>query len=201
MDTSDTQGSAPVNAGGSDAGSQEQAPQKSRRELELELELERTKGDATKWKRIATRAKNQLDKGDDDGDEKPEAPQTKPDDSALLKRLEKVVLTNSGLTHPDDAELARTTAKKWGMELEDVIADEDFKAKLERQQTARANATATSNIQGGAGSSQAKNDAAYWIAKGTPPTAADVSDRKTRAKIARAMMANAKTGGKKFYND
>jgi hypothetical protein len=79
--------------------------------------------------------------------------------------------------------------------------DYDFKAKLERQQTARNNIVATSNIRGGQGQSQAKNTPEYWIAKGVPPTSADIPDRKTRAKIARAMMANTSTGGKKFYNE
>lgn len=125
---------------------------------------------------------------------------TKQDDNRLLERLEKMSLRQANITHQDDIELARQTAKKWGVDIDEVIADDDFKVKLERQQTSRDNAIATTNIRGGAGTSQAKNTPEYWIAKGTPPTATDVPDRKTRATIARALMANTKSG-KKFYND
>lgn len=124
----------------------------------------------------------------------------KPDESRLLERVEKMALNVANVTHPDDVELARNTAKKWGMDLEDVLKDDDFKAKLERQQTTRNNLVATSNIKGGAGTSQAKNTPEYWIAKGVPPSATDVPDRKLRATIARAMLASTKSS-KKFYND
>ena len=125
---------------------------------------------------------------------------SKPDDNRLLERIEKFALQSANISHPDDIELARNTAKKWGVDLEDVLKDEDFKAKLERQQTSRDNLVATSRIKGGAGTSQAKNTPEYWIAKGVPPSVADVPDRKTRVTIARAMMANSKSG-RKFYND
>lgn len=127
-------------------------------------------------------------------------PQTKPDD-ALLQRLERVSLRTAGITHQDDIDLARATAKKWGMDIEEVLLDEDFKVKLERQQTTRDNANAVSGLKGGGGVSQAKNTPEYWIAKGTPPTRTEVPDRKTRASIARAMMKKSTTGGKTFYND
>lgn len=125
---------------------------------------------------------------------------SKSDDSRLLERVEKVALRQAGISNSDDVELARTTAKKWGVDLEDVLLDEDFKLKLEKQQASRDNLAATSGIKGGAGSSQAKMTPEYWIAKGTPPTVADVPDRKVRGKIAMAMIQNTKSG-KKFYND
>lgn len=130
-----------------------------------------------------------------------ETSQTKPEENVLLQKLERMALRQAGLTHNDDIELAKTTAKKWNMDVEDVLVDEDFKVKLERQQTTRSNAEATSGIRGKAGTTQAKNTPEYWVAKGTPPTAADVPDRKTRAKIARAMVKGATSGGKTFYND
>lgn len=123
-----------------------------------------------------------------------------PDENKLLERLEKVSLRQAGIEHSDDIELARNTAKKWNMDLEEVLGDEDFKAKLEKQQTTRANKEATSGIKGGAGQSQAKNTPEYWKAKGVPPTPADVPDRKTRAKIVRAMIEGSKSS-KVFYND
>lgn len=125
---------------------------------------------------------------------------SKSDDNRLLEKLEKMSLRQAGITHEDDVELAKLTAKKWGIDLDDVLVDEDFKIKLERQQSSRDNLVATSKIKGGAGNSQAKDSPEYWIAKGTPPSAADVPDRKVRAKIARAMMASTKSS-KKFYND
>ena len=58
-----------------------------------------------------------------------------------------MALRQAGLSHQDDIDLARSTAKKWGVDLVDVLADDDFKVKLERQQTNRSNADATSNIK------------------------------------------------------
>lgn len=126
----------------------------------------------------------------------------KAEENVLLQKLERMSLRQAGITHQDDIELAKTTAKKWGMDIDEVLVDDDFKVKLEKQQTTRANTLATSGVRGGGGGgSEAKNSPDYWIAKGTPPTPADVPDRKTRATIIRAMMKTADTGGKKFYND
>jgi len=141
-------------------------------------------------------------------EEPKETPTTnQPADNALLKQLEdlkqrteKQSLRQAGITDPEDVELARTTAKKWNVDIDEVLNDEDFKVKLERQQTARANVQATSGVKGGAGGSQAKNTTAYWQAKGTPPTPADVPDRKTRQKIVRDMMQASKQTGR-FYNE
>lgn len=135
-------------------------------------------------------------------DEPKETPKSnqKPDSDALLQKLERMSLRQAGLTDPEDVELARKTAEKWGVDVDEVLGDEDFKVKLERQQTARSNKLATSNVRGGTGNAQQKFSPEYWIAKGQPPSVADVPDRKQRAKIARAMMANSKSG-KKFYND
>lgn len=132
-------------------------------------------------------------------DEPKETPQeTKQPDNSLL---EKTYLRAAQITAEDEVEFALTTAKKWGMEIDKLVDDEDFKVKLEKLRTQKANELATSNIKGGSGSSQTKNTAEYWTAKGVPPTADDVPDRKTRAAIVRSMMANARTNGKKFYND
>jgi len=125
----------------------------------------------------------------------------KPDD-ALVQKLERMSLRQAGITDPEDIELAQKTAKKWNVDIDEVLSDDDFKVKLEKQQTARANALATSNIKGGSGTSQAKNSAEYWLAKGQPPTATDVPDRKARQKINREFLAKVTSGdGKKFYND
>lgn len=128
------------------------------------------------------------------------ANQTNPDVNILMQKLEKTALRQAGIDHPDDIELARNTAKKWNMDIEDVLADEDFKVKLGRQQDSRSIVNATSNIRGGNGQAQAKNSPEYWISKGVPPTPSDVPDRAARAKIVKAFMNNAKSS-KVFYND
>lgn len=125
---------------------------------------------------------------------------TQSDNNPLLERIEKMAIRQAGITEQEDIDLARNTAKKWGVDIDEVLTDPDFQAKLQRQQDARANPIATSNIKGGAGTSQAKNTPEYWIAKGTPPSASDVPDRKTRVKIARAFMDSSKNS-KKFYSD
>ena len=133
-------------------------------------------------------------------EETKETLQTKPDD-AVLQKLERMALRGAGVTHSDDIDLARATAKKWGMDIDEVLIDEDFQSKLARQQTSRSNATATSNIRGGAGNSQAKNTPEYWIAKGAPPSREEVPDSSTRRKIAQAFVKSGSNKGKKFYND
>lgn len=126
---------------------------------------------------------------------------TKPDENRLLEKIERMSLRQAGLDHADDIELARSTAKKWNMDIDDVLVDADFKAKLERQQTTRANTVATSGIKGSGGKSEAKNDPAYWVAKGTPPSPTEVTDRKVRAKIIKAFIAKNKgVGENPYYN-
>ena len=78
--------------------------------------------------------------------------------------------------------------------------DDDFKIKLEKLQTSKANTLATSNIRGGAGSGT-KNTPEYWLAQGKPPTHEQVPDKEARVKILRAFMKSAGTSGKTFYND
>lgn len=130
-------------------------------------------------------------------EETKETSKTKPEESGLIQ---KSYLRAAGISDAEEVELALSTAKKWGMEVDQIVDDEDFKVKLEKLRTSKANAAATSNVRGGTGTSQAKNTPEYWISKGTPPTPSDVPDRKTRAKIARAMLESAKSS-KKFYND
>lgn len=135
-------------------------------------------------------------------EETKETPTNQKPDDAILQRVEKLALKTAGIDHSDDVELARKTAQKWGMDLEDVLSDEDFKVKLEKQQAARANVAATSNVRGSTqGNSQAKNTPEYWMAKGTPPTPTDVPDRKIRQSIISAFLKEAKGNGEaKFYN-
>lgn len=129
-----------------------------------------------------------------------ETPQSNPELSSLQERLDKQTLRAAEITHEDDVELAKKTAEKWNMSLDDLVADDDFMAKLEKQQTKRANAEATSGVKGEGAQGTAKQTAEYWIAKGQPPTRADVPDRKTRAAIVRQFISSQKSS-KTFYND
>lgn len=132
-------------------------------------------------------------------EEPKETPQTnsKPEDNSLLQ---KAFLRSAQITDSEEVELALSTAKKWGVSVDQLVDDDDFKAKLDKHRINKANIAATSNVRGGAGTSQAKLTPEYWVAKGVPPTAADVPDRRLRGKIARALMDSAKNS-KKFYND
>ncbi len=135
-------------------------------------------------------------------EESKETVQTKTDENQLLAKIERMSLRQAGITDPEDIKLAQDTAQKWKMDIDDVLADDDFKAKLERQQTNRANVQATSKVKGGSGGTQAKNTAEYWIAKGQPPTPADIPDKTTRQKVVQAVIKAVKQGdNKKFYND
>ncbi len=135
-------------------------------------------------------------------EEAPSSPKEQPDDTTakLQERLDRQALKAAQVTHEDDIALAKSLAKKWGMEIDEVVEDEDFKAKLDRQRTARSNEVATTGVKGDKGKGQAKETSAYWIAQGKPPTSDQVPDRKTRAKIIREMMASQKSS-KTFYND
>lgn len=126
----------------------------------------------------------------------------KPDEIVrTLERVEKMALRQANITHEDDVELAKNTAKKWNLDLEDVLLDPDFKMKLERQQSERDNLNATSKVKGSGGQSQAKLTPEYWAQKkGGPPSAEELPDKVARRKIIRAMMSD-NTPSKKFYND
>lgn len=131
--------------------------------------------------------------------------ETKPDetpknqtDSSLMQ---KTYLRAAGITDAEEVELALSTAKKWGVEVDSLVDDEDFKAKLEKLRTSKANELATTGLKGGGSTSGAKNDPSYWMSLGRPPTRDEVPDRKTRAKIAREMMAKEKGSTGQFYND
>jgi hypothetical protein len=130
---------------------------------------------------------------------KDDAPQTSNPDSSDL--LQKAFLRTAGISDQEEVDLALSTAKKWGVGVDALVDDDDFKAKLDKHRTTKANELATSDIKGSGAAAQANQQPSYYIARGTPPSASEVPDRKARAAIARAMMQNASTSGKRFYND
>lgn len=131
-------------------------------------------------------------------EETKETPKTNQTDDSRL--TQKAYLRSAGIIDADEVELALSTAKKWGEPIDSIVDDDDFKVKLEKLRTQKTNELAISNVKGSGQGSQAKNTPEYWIAKGIPPSPNDVPDRKTRAKIARAMVSNTKSS-KTFYND
>lgn len=128
-----------------------------------------------------------------------ETPKNQPEEFGLLQ---KSFLRAAGIVDPDVVELAKTLSKKWNMDIDVLVDDEDFKAKAEKITTAKSNAKAT-DVEGGSGTSGgAKNSTEYWSQRGELPTAKDVSDRKTRANIHREMAKRSRGGGGgKFYNE
>ena len=117
-----------------------------------------------------------------------------------INLMQKAFLRTAGIVDADEVEEALKTAEKWGIEVDALVDDDDWKVKLDKIRTTKANTEATSDLRGSGNQSTAKNDPAYWIAKGTPPTPEQVPDRKIRSKIVRAFLSSAKDG-KKFYND
>lgn len=163
-------------------------------EVKEEKKIETVEAKLARLKRQAS----QLEKKLGITEEKPEPKEEKKPESALL---EKAFLRSAGISDKEEVDEALKTAKKWGMTVDELVDDEDWKIKLDKFRTSKSNAIATSRVRGDKGSGTSTKDTpAYWIAKGTPPTPDQVPDRKTRTAIALAMMANQKNG-KKFYNE
>ncbi|MDO8094404.1 MAG: hypothetical protein Q6360_13080 [Candidatus Brocadiales bacterium] len=114
--------------------------------------------------------------------------------------LQKSYLRSAGIVDEEEVELAREIQEKTGMEWDKLPDDDYFQSRLKKFRQSRENVFATTNIKGGAESSEAKSKPEYWLAKGVPPMPNQVPNRKLRANIARAFLANAKIG-KKFYDD
>lgn len=156
------------------------------------------KGDYEKLNQTLGSLKRELKDLKKPKEETKETPTTnKSQDNSLV---EKTYLRAAGITDKEEVELALSTAKKWGVSIDEVVDDEDFKVKLDKVRTQKSNAIATAGVKSGTSGTQAKNTAEYWIAKGTPPTPSDVADRKTRSAIINKMMAQEKSGSK-FYNE
>lgn len=124
----------------------------------------------------------------------------KPDDK-LLEKLDRLTLKASSISEQDEIDMALRWKERTGLDLDEILSDDIFQAKLKdlRDKKSIEQATASAG-KGGGGTNQAKNTPEYWIAKGVPPTAEQVPDRKARATIARAMMSASKSS-KTFYND
>ena len=113
--------------------------------------------------------------------------------------LQKTFLVSSGIKDADEIELAKEIQKKTGVEWDKLVEDDYFQSRLTTLRNTKENALAT-NVKGGSGGGVAKS-ADFFIAKGVPPTAKDIPDRKARVAIIEQMMSAEKNGGGKFYNE
>lgn len=134
-------------------------------------------------------------------DDKPEMSQ-KPDTSGLLeKQVQTLALKVAGIATPKEIELAERIQKETGLGWDRLLDSKYFKLELDELRTTEANVNATAGISGGGNTANPVESAAYWAAKGTPPTAEQVPNRKKRMEIVRDMMKNSSGSGKQFYND
>lgn len=115
--------------------------------------------------------------------------------------LHQTFLRAAGIASDDEIELARKIQKETGMDWAKLPDSKYFKSELEELRTTKANAQATSGINGGGGVNDIKSNPEYWIKSGKYPSREEVPDRSLRTKIREAMMKNASTNGKTFYND
>ena len=113
--------------------------------------------------------------------------------------LQKTFLVSSGIKDADEIELAKEIQKKTGVEWDKLVEDDYFQSRLTKLRNTKENALAT-NVTGGSGGGVTKS-ADFFIAKGIPPTAKDIPDRKARVAIIEQMMSAEKNGGGKFYNE
>lgn len=163
--------------------------------------------DTTDWKAlalhnqgIAKRLKTKLAKGSEKKTEQEVVTKdTKTDDSKDLSV--KAFLRSAGITKKEEVEFALSKAKKWSVEVDELVDDTDFQESLEKFRAKQANVEAVKGVEGDKSGSPVKETTEYWQAKGTPPTPTDVPDRAKRTKIIKEMMKLADTSGKKFYNE
>ena len=139
-----------------------------------------------------------LKKSVDDTKKTDKTPKNQTDEFGLLQ---KTYLRSAGITEEDEVELARDVQKRTGLEWDKVPDDDYFKMKLDKLRDEKANAQATNIRGGGAAKSNAKNTPEYWMQKGGLPTPDDVSDRKTRASIVRAIKEKQDNAGGTYYNE
>ena len=102
--------------------------------------------------------------------DKPEKPKETKSDPMLLERLDKMALQVAGITETDEVELFNKWKEQTSREADDIVGNSIFTKELEELRTAKANLTATSNIEGERGESGAKNTPEYWKAKATKGT-------------------------------
>jgi len=143
--------------------------------------------------RQLARLDKQLGKSDDEADDEPEPKaQTKSND---LGFGEKAFLKSYGISGSDELSLVKTWLKRTGDDLDTLVEDEIFKAKLNGLREARATKEALpTNTKRSAATTRDHVD--YWLSKGELPP-------KDQAKLRREVVnarIEASRNGTKFYN-
>ncbi len=170
---------------------------------ESDTKLEELQGELTKRDETIGSLKRELKdakKPKEDTTSKTEKKEEKTDEFGLL---ELTYLKGEEVKSDDEVEFVREQLKELNLtkdQLPKLFSNKYFQSELETFRTEKVNKDATSDVKGGASEGKAVNTPEYWIAKGVPPTREQVPDRKTRAKIAKAMIANTKSS-KMFYSD
>lgn len=137
---------------------------------------------AVKNQGIAQRFKTKFEKSKE-ASANPITPKEQPK-SDELGSGEKALLVAYGVKGKDELELAKTWMKRTGDDIDNLVADEIFQAKLSALREAKASADAIPKGQKRS-STGSVNDVDYWIAKGElPPDTAE--NRELRTKIVNA---------------
>lgn len=133
-------------------------------------------------------------------EKKSETP-SKNEDSELKERVESLSMQVAGITEDDEVKLAKDLQEETGLSMDKLLTSKYFKSELDELRTQKENAASTSNVKGDkTGSGNVKQSAEYWIAKGEYPKHEQVSDRKVRQEIRKALVDKEKGSSGKFYN-
>lgn len=161
---------------------------------ELKSLIEAQQNDIASLKRSLKKANKSEDKTDT-------SKQTNSDSSELTEKVELLSMQVAGIQADDEIKLAKDLQAETGLPMDKLLNSKYFKSELEDLRTANANAEATTGIKGDKSSAgNAKNTAAYWIAKGEHPTREQVPDRKVRAEIRKAFVDKESGSKGRFYN-
>lgn len=122
-------------------------------------------------------------------------------DPELLTRITGLALQVAGITREKEVELFNRWKQDTGRKDEEIIQSTIFQAELKKVRDDESNASATANIKGGGQGASSNADPDHWTALGRPPTRQEVPNRKEYAAIIRKFAENARTGGKKYWNE
>ena len=151
-------------------------------------EVEDTEEDTTDWKAEALKYENILDRNKNKkADEKP-ASKTKSDDFGYDV---KAYLKSSGI-NASEFEFVRAEVKASGQDVDSLLENEYFQAKLEKHRELTKTADAT--IKGKRSNAVATDSIDYWMAKPFEEVPQDM-----RSKVLNAKLAKDSSKGK-FYN-
>lgn len=171
---------------GADKGDSKEKPKETlaQRKSRLERQLKQTR--------------KQLGEEDDE----PETPaKNDKKESTDLDYGQKAFLRASGIKGADEVQLVKDFMKRTGLELDAVIEDDIFTARLEKLRTTKSNELAAGAKNGRGNGESGRNSVEYWLAKTGPndPMPSDMP-KELREKFVDARRERGKHA-KTFYND